>query len=72
MIFTQSTVKFTGFLLEKQETIYMKKLVIAANIAAFVHTCMTGDATALVIAFAWFATIYGKTLYKSWYKLLYK
>lgn len=50
----------------------MKKLVIAANIAAFMHTCMTGDATALVIAFAWFATIYGKTLYKSWYKLLYK
>jgi hypothetical protein len=72
MIFTQSAVKFTGFSLEKQETIYMKKLVIAANIAAFVHTCMTGDATALVVAFAWFAVEYGKSLYKMWYKLLYK
>lgn len=50
----------------------MKKIIIAANIAALAHTCMTGDATALVIAFAWFATIYGKGLYKMWYKLLYK
>lgn len=50
----------------------MKKLVIAANIAAFVHTCMAGDATALVVAFAWFAVEYGKSLYKYWYRMLYK
>lgn len=50
----------------------MKKIIIAANIAAFAHTCMTGDATALVIAFAWFATIYGKSLYKYWYRLISK
>lgn len=50
----------------------MKKIIIAANIAALAHTCMTGDATALVIAFAWFAVEYGKSLYKHWYRLISK
>lgn len=62
--------KFTGFSLEKQETIYMKKLVIAANIAAFIYACHTGDATALAVAFLWFSAEYGKSLYKIWYKIL--
>ena len=64
--------KFGRFLMENKKNQYMKKLIIAANIAAFVHTCMTGDATALVVAFAWFAVEYGKSLYKYWYKLISK
>lgn len=48
----------------------MKKLVIAANIAAFIYACHTGDATALAVAFLWFSAEYGKSLYKIWYKIL--
>ena len=46
----------------------MKFLMIAANVAAFAYTCVTGDATILAITIAWLWSVYGKSIYKAWYK----
>lgn len=48
----------------------MKKIIILANFATFVHACNTGDATAFIIAVAWFACTCYKDIYKIWYKIL--
>lgn len=46
----------------------MKFLMIAANVTAFAYTCVTGDATILAITIAWLWSVYGKSIYKAWYK----
>ena len=46
----------------------MKFLMIVANVAAFAYTCVTGDATILAITIAWLWPVYGKSIYKAWYK----
>lgn len=52
----------------KKNTRYMKKLSIALLALTTVHAAVTGDITALIVAFMFFVAMCGKNVYRFWIK----